>query len=490
MEPASLVACLARQLEPSGIDIVAPLALSWYNNPTVAALGARIPGRGAAGPSALCILIANSRSLWEPFVEACAVEGLLAQDNPLDTFLERRLSAALALCTPGLSHRIYWSHRRTDDLEGGPEGRSEHVAFQRMAHFAGLAYLDETSHLCLHPRFGPWFSLRCAVIFDDIPYTAPQPAELPNPLPLATRQYVALALHTAVHNTSKKFHLPEADVEVAEAVLAEASIEPVLEGDSDEEEAWHEQAQGQAAELLQEAEASGTALPAVRCPSSSARSTVGSERAASGGTTPACSSGCSSPRAGTESGSEHGAATPEPAGPEGLASSAAPRLPAANPLAVPRGAAAEPAGPSSPGGAAAGFGSPLQVGSLGSTCSRRSSLERESKPSMRAVAANWRAWVAVRDAPCPGHPWRYSQEQIEYHYTRDRSLLLKAMLRRNLGPACPQLPATGLLDPALQAFHAATMAAREGAARALAGAPAPAVPTPGASPEPSAVAAA
>lgn len=67
----------------------------------MAALGARIPARGAAGPSALCILIANSRALWEPFVEACAVEGLLAQDNPLDAYLERRLSAALALCAPG-----------------------------------------------------------------------------------------------------------------------------------------------------------------------------------------------------------------------------------------------------------------------------------------------------------------------------------------------------------------------------------------------------
>lgn len=29
----------------------------------------------------------------------------------------------------------------------------------------------------------------------------PAPSELPNPLPLATRQYVALALHTAVQNT-------------------------------------------------------------------------------------------------------------------------------------------------------------------------------------------------------------------------------------------------------------------------------------------------
>lgn len=47
------------------------------------------------------------------------------------------------LCASRLSRRVYWSHRRTDDLEGGPEGTSEHVAFQRMAHFAGLAYLDE-----------------------------------------------------------------------------------------------------------------------------------------------------------------------------------------------------------------------------------------------------------------------------------------------------------------------------------------------------------
>lgn len=111
---------------------------------------------------------------------------------------------------------------------------------------------------------------------------------------------------------------------------------------------------------------------------------------------------------------------------------------------------------------------------------------------MRAVAANWRAWVAVRDSPCPGHPWRYSEEQITYHYTRDRSVLLKAMLRRNLGPTSPQLSATGLLDPALQAFHAATMAARQGkAAQALAAAAAvPTVATPGASPGPAAVTAA
>lgn len=49
-------------------------------------------------------------------------------------------------------------------------------------------------------------------------------------------------------------------------------------------------------------------------------------------------------------------------------------------------------------------------------------------PSREAVRARWRQWVAVRDAPCPGHPWRYSDLQIRYHYTADRAVL-KAALR-------------------------------------------------------------
>lgn len=196
---------------------------------------------------------------------------------------------------------------------------------------------------------------------------------------------------------SKKFHLPAADVEAAEAVLAEASREPVLEDDSDEEDEGQMQAwdRGQATELRPPEAGSDAA----RRPGSSTRSTVGSERAVSGGTSPACSSGRSSPRARSESGSERGAATPQLAGPEGHAGSAAARLAAAGPVAVPAGAAAEPAGPASPP-IGSRLGSALQRASPGS--SRRSSLERESKPSMRAVAANWRAWVAVRDAPCPG----------------------------------------------------------------------------------------
>lgn len=53
-----------------------------------------------------------------------------------------------------------------------------------------------------------------------------------------------------------------------------------------------------------------------------------------------------------------------------------------------------------------------------------------------------------------------------YHYTRDRAMLTKAMLRRGCAArAAAMLPATGLLDPAYQSYHAATMAAQEAAGR-------------------------
>ena len=39
-------------------------------------------------------------------------------------------------------------------------------------------------------------------------------------------------------------------------------------------------------------------------------------------------------------------------------------------------------------------------------------------PSPEAVKLQWHKWVAVRDAHCAGHPWRYSKHQLAYHYTQ------------------------------------------------------------------------
>ena len=42
---------------------------------------------------------------------------------------------------------------------------------------------------------------------------------------------------------------------------------------------------------------------------------------------------------------------------------------------------------------------------------------------MYAGLGDWRLWVAARDAVAPNHEWRYSEEQIEYHYTTDQRVL-------------------------------------------------------------------
>ena len=100
---------------------------------------------GSAGPDALCLIFANSRTLWEPFLEACAASDdsqlpLLEQDNPLEAYLQRHVCASLAACAPGMRHRLYWSHAPP---AGGLDGGGDHIAFQRMAHHCGLAFLDE-----------------------------------------------------------------------------------------------------------------------------------------------------------------------------------------------------------------------------------------------------------------------------------------------------------------------------------------------------------
>jgi cyanocobalamin reductase (cyanide-eliminating) / alkylcobalamin dealkylase len=41
----------------------------------------------------------------------------------------------------------------------------------------------------------------------------------------------------------------------------------------------------------------------------------------------------------------------------------------------------------------------------------------------RKAHSTWRDWVAVRDACCVGREHRYSEDQIEYHYTKSLELI-------------------------------------------------------------------
>eukprot|EP00897_Mesotaenium_endlicherianum_P010501 jgi/Mesen1/947/ME000118S00119 len=45
----------------------------------------------------------------------------------------------------------------------------------------------------------------------------------------------------------------------------------------------------------------------------------------------------------------------------------------------------------------------------------------------------WRLWLAVRDAIDPSSAWRFSEEQIEYHYRNDRSLLSRLLEKPDRG---------------------------------------------------------
>ena len=76
------------------------------------------------------------------------------------------------------------------------------MAIQRMAQAAGLAYMDPNSHLCLHPKFGPWIALRCALVFDGKQYAGPRKAPLVNRLSPSTEQYVQMAMKTAQRKPS------------------------------------------------------------------------------------------------------------------------------------------------------------------------------------------------------------------------------------------------------------------------------------------------
>ena len=53
-------------------------------------------------------------------------------------------------------------------------------------------------------------------------------------------------------------------------------------------------------------------------------------------------------------------------------------------------------------------------------------------PSYEAVRRRWEKWVAVRDAPFPGHPWKYSKHQLEYHYTRNRAILRRVGSKKHI----------------------------------------------------------
>lgn len=165
-----------------------------------AAGGARISPAGAARGTALAVLVLNSRALWGPFLEGCRRDAaLLAGADPLNRWVE----ASVLASTEGVeAPRVFWSHRQAAGLEGG----TGYVAIQRAAAASGLAYLDQIAHLCVHPEYGPWFSLRALLVFDDVPFLQPQPPPLPDPTSSEAKARAAAALAAAQGGAAAATH--------------------------------------------------------------------------------------------------------------------------------------------------------------------------------------------------------------------------------------------------------------------------------------------
>lgn len=131
-----------------GFELVHPFYLPLYNDAVAPELA--LPDLG--NPHHLAILIGNTRSLWAPFTKAMRDDtALAAHSDPLDTYTQRAIFAALERAGLTYEVRFYW------------EEPPRRAAFSLMAHVSGLAWLSPT-YLAIHPTFGPWIGLRAAVV--------------------------------------------------------------------------------------------------------------------------------------------------------------------------------------------------------------------------------------------------------------------------------------------------------------------------------------
>lgn len=202
-----------------------------------------------------------------------------------------------------------------------------------MAHAAGVAVLEQNSHLCVHPKYGPWIALRCALVFDGVRYTEPQTVPRMNPLSVSTQQYIQMAMRTALRKPS---------LNLEDAGQAGHGPVCVLHGAC--------MYQRDKANYLHDLH-SVTALLAGHCPSDILQPAVEMRVMHI----------------------EYALSLSGMNGPKHLAGCFA---------------------------------------------------ETSPKPCNA-----WLKWVAVRDAICPCHPWRYCEQQLEYHYTKDKSVLESAEAR-------------------------------------------------------------
>jgi hypothetical protein len=199
---------LSSNLTARGLDIMHPFQVQVFNQESPP--DNKLPDFGRI--ATLGILIGNSCQLWPHFIAALASSPTAIQsDNPLDQYVESAVHGIMEAMSAGqaLDHSSRHTastaapttsaqHLQNDScqdsltpgchtsLVGTPEQdraaacfayevRFSHsvgdkfVNMLRVAQLSGLAYYSSTTHLCMHPVYGPWFALR-AVVICDLPW--------------------------------------------------------------------------------------------------------------------------------------------------------------------------------------------------------------------------------------------------------------------------------------------------------------------------------
>lgn len=199
--PAShdiLLQALTKQLQTAGLDICHPFLAQLFN--TQSPPEHQLPTFGRS--STLAVVIGNSNRLWRPFVAALAHNDSLlgSEDNPLDAFVEQEVSNAVQQAVSSYHHSAGIQYSLTSnplqtavqptsaslkyELRFSPHTESsKFVNMLRAAQLSGLAYYSSITHLCMHPKYGPWFALRAVAVFDCDGTIARGFQQLPCPYP-------------------------------------------------------------------------------------------------------------------------------------------------------------------------------------------------------------------------------------------------------------------------------------------------------------------
>jgi methylmalonic aciduria homocystinuria type C protein len=151
------LASLQADLAAGGVDVVHKLNATWYNTCIATAeLGlSPLPTFGHKnGP--LVLLLGNTKAVWPLFLTWLGKQPDIENTvDPFDTYIS-------SVIVPAVATHINRDHEIFYPWEGG----ERLVSMQRVAVAGALCYLDNDTHLAIHPQFGAWVAFRAVLVLD------------------------------------------------------------------------------------------------------------------------------------------------------------------------------------------------------------------------------------------------------------------------------------------------------------------------------------